>query len=95
MWFWKRPDLSDRITTLSRRVDDAEDQLKKIRREWADVEEKLGRLAGRLAKRASRDLERALAEEPPAAPANGEEPPASDDEVTKRRQRWAFPGGAR
>lgn len=81
----------DRLATLSRRVDDAEDQLKKLRREWSDVEEKMGRLAGRMAKRAQRDLDEQL--RLLEGGGGGEEPDEpEDDEVAKRRGRKAWPG---
>ena len=89
-WFVREKlskDAEDRIATLSRRLDDVESAFRKIRAEWTDSEERMSRIAGRLAKRAARDLERAEAADAPPAVA---QPP---DEVALRRARRSFPNG--
>lgn len=54
----------DRLGTLSRRLDDVESDLRRMKGEWLDTHDKLAKLAGRLRKRAERELEAAAAEEP-------------------------------
>lgn len=51
MWPWKR----DSLGTVTRRLDDMESDLKRLRLEWNDVLDRLERIAGRLAKRAQRE----------------------------------------
>lgn len=91
-WFFREKlskDAEDRIATLSRRLDDVESAFRKVRAEWTDAEERMSRIAGRLAKRAARELERL--DPPPPDEARDRAPP---DEVALRRQRRVFPNGS-
>lgn len=80
---WASKNDGDRLGTLSRRLDDVESEVRRIRVEWRDVLDRLDRLAGRIAKRQQRALEQ-LAEEPASTP---EEQPESDFEREIRLRR--------
>lgn len=56
---------SDRLSTLSRRVDDLEGEARKLRGEWYDALDKLNRQAQRIAKRHERELASIAPEEAP------------------------------
>ena len=74
---------SDRLATLSRRVDDLEGEARKLRGEWYDALDKLNRQAQRIAKRHERELAAVAPEEP----TNGHAPDAYDRILSIRRNR--------
>lgn len=94
LWFSKRQDSSDRLATLSRRLDDAESTLRMLKTEWLDTLERLERMVGRFAKRREREAAReATPEAEPGEGANGQSPSlAGLDEVAVRRSPRRFPG---
>jgi hypothetical protein len=75
---------SDRLSTLSRRVDELEGEARKLRGEWYDALDKLNRQAQRIAKRHERELAAIAPEEPPV---NGHAPDAYDRILSIRRNR--------
>jgi hypothetical protein len=87
-WFAPRDDLR----TVLGRIEEVESKLRRIEGEWADAYEKLARLAGRIRKRAQRELEAATVGT--VEPGTDEEPTAAAptlDEVSKRRTRMFGP----
>jgi hypothetical protein len=91
MWPFRRRELpaeTDRLGTISRRLDDVESKVRTMQGEWHDTLDRLDRQVGRLVKRQAR----ALATEEPSEPA---EPTRQTtlDIVALRRSRAARPGG--
>lgn len=71
MWPWKR----DSLGTVVRRLDEVEGALRTLKLEWADVLDRLERIAGRLAKREQRDAP--VLTGPPAPEARGNASPVA------------------
>ncbi len=56
MWPWKRRIDEDPVRTLTGRVDDVESAVRRLKTEWLDTLERIERIAGRLSKRAQREV---------------------------------------
>lgn len=96
MWpFSKRAAADDRLSTLSRRLDDVESKARTLTAEWLDTLDRIERVLGRLVKRGERERDRAASD---AAAVNGADPGgqhqppgAAADEVAVRRARFVNP----
>ena len=88
------PEQTDRVGTLSRRLDDVESQLRMLKTEWTDTLERLDRMLGRIVKRSARALASEAAPADLPEPGSESSPASSLDEVAVRRSARAFPGRA-